>query len=647
MNIPDNHPEPTRDNIPEAGKDIISRIPNWAPVAVVAFTAILYSQAIFNGFTSFDDDFYILNNPFLRDFTWHGVKAIFTSFYSSNYHPFTTLSNLLEYKFFGLKPLPYHLLNVALHLINTWFVFLLAERLSGKKITALVVSVLFAVHPMHVESVAWVAERKDVLYSFFYLSSLVVYLRYLESGFRSKYYVGMFLLFLASVCSKSAAVSLPVLLVAVDIYKGRAVNVRSLVEKIPLFLLSVLFGVLNIMAQAAGGSINNIATSFGFINRIFLLTSAIAAYIIRLVAPYRLSAMHYFPVMTHALFPWIYYASLPLVLLLGWLAIRRSALRKEIVFGASFFLITIFLMLQIVSVGSAHFAERYTYISYIGLFYIAGQGIASINDSKWQRVTLVMMSLIVIIFSIETWDRIQTWKDDTVLFNDLINKNPNVYFGYWMRGNFEKHDGNLQAALDDYNTSIRLDSSFDDAFFNRGIVYDVLGNTKAAIHDYTSSIRINPKLPDVYNNRGWAHFVSGDTSLAILDLNKAIALKPTYTLAYNNRGWVYLQSGKTKEALSDFNKAFVLDSNFDKPLYNMAGLKENTGDYAGAIKDFDHILTRYPKDANTYYFRGIAYLNLKDTVVACKSWEQAAGLGNQQALQLLSKYAKVKRKYNE
>ena len=626
------------ENVSITEKNIFSRIPKWAPAAVLLFTAILYSQAIFNGFTSFDDDFYILKNPFLKDFSWHGVKAIFTSFYSSNYHPLTTLTYLIEYNRFGLNPLPYHLLNVILHLFNTWFVFMLAERLSGKRITALVVSVFFAVHPMHVESVAWVAERKDVLYAFFYLLSLLYYLRYMESGFRRKYYIIILFLFLASLLSKATAVSLPVLMIAIDLYKGRPINAKSLLEKVPFLLLSTLFGIVNILAQAAGGSINNIATSFGFLNRIFLFTSAIAEYIIRLIVPYSLSGMHYFPVLYKGWFHWEYYASLPFLLLITWLVARRSSLRKEIVFGISFFLITIFLMLQVISVGSALISERYTYIAYIGLFYIAGQGISNININKWRYVAVGVVSVIVITFSVQTWYRIGIWKDDTVLFNDMIEKNPEVYFGYWMRGNFEKKDGNLYAALQDYNIAIDLNPDFEDSWYNRGIINDALGNSRAAIRDYSVSIRLNPKMPDSYNNRGWAYFRAGDASLAMVDFNKAISLKPGYTEAYNNRGWVYFQSGNFSAALLDFNKALQLDPNYDKSLYNRAAVKSSTGDLTGAIEDYNLILKRYPNDNATYYYRGMTYFSFKDTANACLSWQKAKMLGNQQAPGMLQQY---------
>ena len=171
----------TSNNVQEAksrrrNKSHGNSLPKWSPYAIIFVTAIIYLKALQNGFTNIDDDYYIVNNPYLRDFSLNGIVAIFTHFYSFNYHPFTSLTNLIEYKLFGLNPLPYHFVNVCLHLLNIWLVYVLAQLLSSKRSTALIVCILFAIHPLHVESVAWVAERKDVLYTFFYFSSLITYL---------------------------------------------------------------------------------------------------------------------------------------------------------------------------------------------------------------------------------------------------------------------------------------------------------------------------------------------------------------------------------------------------------------------------------------------------------------------------------------
>ena len=616
-------------------------VPGWAPVAIIICTALLYSRALYNGLTGLDDDFYVVNDPLIRDFSIHGFKAIFTTYVAGNYHPLTMLVYLFIYKLFGLNPLPYHLLNVAVHLANTFLVFKLAGQLSGKKVTALVVALLFAVHPMHVESVAWVSELKDVLYAFFYLSAMLVYLRYLRRGLRFKDYTGVFLLFAASLLCKSAAVTLPVLLIAIDSYTGRKMSSRWIFEKIPLLLLSVAFGIVAINSQKQGGAYNGLMVSYGAINSFFLFTSGLAFYFIWLVAPVVLCSFHYFPALSGRLLPWVYYASLPVVLIIAWLVARRNAYRKEIIFGVAFFLIAISVMLQVVSVGSALTAERYTYISYIGLFYIAGQLISGLVEKKrYRNISVSAFSMFVIVYAAQSWDRIGVWKDDYTLFNDLINKNPDFYYGYWLRGNVEQKDGNPQAAYEDYSRSIELNPSYEDSYYNRGIIENASGNINAAIADYNHSIALNPKQPDAYNSRGWAYYQSGSAGAAIQDYNKAIAIKPAYAEAYNNRAWAYDQAGDAKAAFEDYARAIAINPEYTKPLYNRAALRVKTGDLAGAIGDYNLILKMHPDDGVSYLLRGNAYLGLQNLKSACADWQTAKQMGNKDADGMIRAYCK-------
>jgi protein O-mannosyl-transferase len=617
-------------------------VPSWTIAIVLICTAIIYSRALDNGFTYMDDDYYIINNYYLRDFSLKGIWAIFTHFYSFNYHPLTSISNLIEYTLFKLNPLPYHLVNVALHLLNTWLAYRLAEGLSGKRITALVVAILFAIHPMHVESVAWAAERKDVLYAAFYLSSLLLYLRYVRSGLTSKYYIASLVLFLASLLSKSAAVTLPVLLVAVDLYKGRKIDTKSIAEKIPFLLLSILFGVLAIMSQNAGGAVSDLSRFYSPVARIFLFTAELSSYLLRFIAPLHLSALHYFPDTHGGPLPWYYYLSLSFVALLAWLATRRSGYRKEILFGLSFFLITISVMLQVIAVGSSLIAERYTYISYIGLFYVAGQFVAGIWETKYKGVAIAIMGIYAIVFSVVSWNRIGIWKDSDVLFSDVTGKEPDNWrncFVYYYWGISKSSQGKDQEALEEYTKAIQLKPDFDRAYVSRGQVYDMLHNPKAAIADYNKAISLNPRKAEIYNGRGWAFYELGDKDAAMKDYEKAIALNPTYADAYNNRGWANYEAGNDKSALADFSKAISLNPSFTKPYFNRASIEVNTHDLKGALADYNYLISLDPNDNNAYYSRGIVRFNMGDRL-ACDDWAKAVELGNPDALKLLNEKCK-------
>jgi len=648
-------------------------IPKWALPAVLILTALLYSRALQNGLTHCDDYDYITKNPFLNDFSWSGIVAIFTSFYECNYHPLTTLAYLLEHTLFGLDPLPYHAFNVLLHVVNTWLVFKLAAQLSGKRITALVVCILFAVHPMHVESVAWASETKDVLYALFYLSSLLVYTKYSSSGYKASLYIGSLALFLLSLFSKSTAVTLPVLLIAIDLYKGRKVSLKLALEKIPFFLLALLFGIINLQAQK--GAMTDLNT-YSIINRIFLFTGSLSFYLVKLVAPLQLTAFHFFPGTEHGLLPWLFYTSLPFLLLITWLVTRRNAYRKEIVFGISFFLITISVMLQLIPVGSAFASERYTYIPYIGLFYILGQWIAGTGIIKYRNMVTGIFSLIVLVFSIQAWQRIGVWKNDNTLFGDIIKKNTplanNMSVAIFQVGSEKTKKGDLQGALVDFTQSILFCPKYENAYFNRALVYFSLGDFRSAIADYGSVITLDPKLATVYsyrawayfqsgskdsaildynkailldsanveayNNRGWVEYLSGDKQSAMRDYNKAIALNPAFSGAYNNRGWAYYEAGDIPLAISDYNKAISFNPANNMAYSNLAAIKTNTGDLQGALEDYDSLIKLTPGDNNAYSIRGSVKFKLKDSSGACADWKKAAELGNTTAAQLLRQY---------
>jgi protein O-mannosyl-transferase len=649
-----------------------SGILKLAPWAVVVFTAVLFSRALFNDFAVLDDDLYVVNNPFIRDFSWHGIKTIFSIFYAGFYHPLIMLTYLFEFKLYGLHPFPYHLLNVLLHLANTWLVYIISEKLSGKKVTALVTSLLFAIHPMHVESVVWVTERKDVMFTLFYLLALLSYLRYIRSGYRIKHFIVVAVFFLFSVLSKAAAVTLPVLLVAIDFYSGRKLSKRSLLEKVPLLLLAVFFGILAVIAQKEAGAVNDLSTYYSYTDRIFLFTYALAFYIVKVVAPFSLSAMQYYPVLAGDTLPWVYYVSLPFILLLVWLVIKLNSRRREVLFGVFFFLITISVMLQIIPVGKTITMERFSYVPYIGLFYLTGQWISDIGKKSAKRFAVMFLSIFIVFFSFLSWERIGIWKNGLILFNDVVEKYPAIYDGYLMRGIVENSKKDLPGALRDYCRSLELNSGISETYNNRGWVYFQLDSMKLALQDYNRAIQLDSTYSEAYNNRGMIFFAWGNIDSAMLDYNKAIALNPIFAKAYNNRGQACARMREWKKAMLDYDKALTCNPGLAEAFNNRSALKSDLGDlygaledankaidysddnadyyctrgyiktklndYKGAMKDYTASLKLKPNSSKVYFFRGVTSLNMNDRTAACGDLKKAMELGDKDAASLLSKF---------
>ena len=204
---------------------------------ILILTAILYAACLKNGFVNWDDGKNVFENPDIKSLGWQNIKKIFSTFYLGMYQPITTISFALDYKIAGLDPQQFHLTNLLFHLLNVWLVFMFILLLTKNNVIAVVTALFFAVHPLHAESVCWVSERKDVLYAFFYLLSIITWINYLKSGRKITFFFLSMFFFLLSLCSKSAAVTLPVLMILIDYYMGIKINFKSHLNKIPFFLL--------------------------------------------------------------------------------------------------------------------------------------------------------------------------------------------------------------------------------------------------------------------------------------------------------------------------------------------------------------------------------------------------------------------------
>lgn len=343
---------------------------------IILITFIAFLPVLQNGFVNFDDDRYILNNPMLASIN---LSDIFSSYIVGNYHPLTMLIYAIEYQFFGLNAGGYHAVSLLLHLLIVILVFYVVLSLSNRKEVALVASLLFGIHPLHVESVAWASELKDLLYTFFFLASWLCYLRYLKEPKRKFYFYCLFL-FLLSLLSKGMAVSLPVVLLLTDYFKGRKLNAKAWLEKAPFFALSIIFGIVAIIAQKSGGAIQDLEV-YPLVQRIAFACYGFITYLLKFVVPYELCTYYPYPLKSVAGIPGWYYIY-PIVLL-ALIAFVFYSLRfsKKFFFGIGFFTITVFLVLQLLPVGNTIMADRYSYIPSIGIFYLAGEGFYRL----WQK----------------------------------------------------------------------------------------------------------------------------------------------------------------------------------------------------------------------------------------------------------------------
>ncbi len=651
-------------------------------VGILVLTIIVYSNSINNDFTyQFDDDLYVTNNADIKALTIENISRVFSKSYVGLYLPLTMLTFMVEFSMFELDPMPYHVTNLILHLIGTVLVFLLTYKIKPNVYIASVVTFVFAIHPMHVESVSWISERKDVLYAIFYLSGLIAYLNFLKNR-SAKNYLLTVLFFVLSLFSKAVAVSFPLFLVAFDWYNGRKLlNVKLILEKIPFFALSLTFGLVGIYftSTAADTSTPDIALMY----RPFIVSDAIMIYLYKFIVPFKLMIYYYYPeVSTGKLASGFYISSAILVLIfvttIIWV-IKAGEKKRDLILGLLFFIIPTFFILQLIPAGRAYAAERYTYLSYIGLAYIFAIFTNDVIRNKSQNFISLRATLIGVIvffaagFSYLTWDRNKDWTDSLTIFTDLIEKNPEHGHPYLIRGITYVQFGKNKLALQDYNKSILLNPHSAKALANRSSTKGMLGDLEGALDDANRSLKIRPGYTNALNNRATAYFFSKDYESALADYTTLLAKDSLKVDLYRKRimvlekldrrdellndyltltrllpanhsyfakvGEIFYHQNKNQEAVEYINRSIQLKPTYYQPLFIRGNAYFKLGEYSKALSDFSRY-AEITKEPDSYYNSGMCFLKLNKIEDACKLWGKARELGHKDAPARIEQYCR-------
>ena len=469
-------------------------------VLVVAFS--LY-PSLLNSWVNWDDPVYVVENPLIQSLNWDSISTIFsTPQVVGLYHPLTLISLAIDYQFWETDPYGFHLTNLVIHLINTVLVFFLFRRVKSSILVAGFVALLFGMHPMHVESVAWISARKDVLYTFFFLISVLSYLRsaVLPGARRAIWLTVSLIAFCLSLLSKNIAFTLPFVLVLFDYLQARKLTAKLFLDKIPFVALAVIAMIVAKSGQIDSdsmGTINSVDCShtifYGMYNSIF--------YIFKALAPVNLAAFHPFP-MEGESFTLIYLAVIPFLVLvfLIYLAHKRS---RKVFFGLVFFIISIAPLLQIIPFGKALSSERYTYVAYLGLFYILAIFIEKRlhSDQKWiKQLTLLLASIWLVLLVVQTRKQSTAWENSETLWTQVIDQYPTSQWAYMSRGLHYAEEGQNAQAMDDLNRSIEI-QPFSQALYERAILLE-RGDREGAVRDYLQSIKLDSTYAQSHMNLG-------------------------------------------------------------------------------------------------------------------------------------------------
>ncbi len=599
-----------------------------AAAVCLALTAAALFPTLQNGFTTWDDPLYILENPLVRSVSPGSVFTIFTTpQYAGNYHPVTLLAVAAQYAVFGASPFGYHLVSLLLHLGVTFLVFRLSFALTGNELVAAGAALLFGLHPLHVEPVAWIADQKDLLYTGFFLGAALAYLRYRESGDARTLYRTALPLFLLSLLSKGVAVTLPAALLCIDWYRDGRLRPGAVKEKLPFFALSLLFGIAALAAQSSAGAIspNDID---GPVGRLLIASRGYVLYIAKLFVPFGLSPFYPYPREIPA-----HYWAFPLIAtgILG--AAFGARKRYPLVFtGVAWYTVTVAPVLQLLQVGNASMADRYAYLPSVGILLIAASAFAAAvgrpgASASRRRFLVATGAVYVLALAGLSATASAVWRDGATLWSRVVEQYPDSPKGWFNRGYARHTLGHYRAAVADYDRAIALNPDYPKLWSNRGFTRFAMGDRAGALDDFSRELRSRPDDSDARYWRGNVLASLGRHAEAETDFSIVIDRNPSDFEARVRRGLVRTSSGDFPGAEADFSAAIALRPSAADTYFNRANVRAAMKRWDDAITDYSTVLQLSADDRETLYARGIASHLKGDDDAACADLRRASSLG--------------------
>ena len=540
-------------------------------LSLAAITFLVYWQVLDHGFLNFDDNRYVSENTHVTEgLTRDGLTWAFTESYASNWHPMAFLSHMLDVELYGLDPSGHHLTSLLFHIANSLLLFGVLLKMTGALWRSGLVAVLFALHPLNVESVAWIAERKNVLSTFFWFLTLWAYVDYVNK--KKSYW--LVVLFLAlGLMAKPMLVTLPFALLLLDFWplhrcKGWEAVMPLIIEKFPLFLLALAVGVITYSVQKSGGAMGN-PELHSFYTGIANALVSYVEYLEKIIWPRGLSILYPHP--GDAVSTWKALTS-GLVLIgisVGVVRILRRA--PYLAVGWFWFLGTLVPVIGIVQVGDQAMSDRYMYIPSMGLFIAIVWGLSELM-AKWRlgnRVLVILAGLMIPVLMLMTWTQVGHWTNSVTIFQHAIEvtdkKYPNFAIAYTNLGQALIAEGKNGEAMAQYKKAIQLMPGLVKAHYNLGHALITEGKNEEGISHYRIAIKHKPDYLAAHYNLGHALIADGKNTEAIAQFRRVIELQPALAEGHNNLGYALLMDRKVDEAISQYKKAIQL-----KPDYALA-----------------------------------------------------------------------------
>lgn len=609
----------------------------WIRAAFIALLTLLAYATVYHAGFIWDDDDYVTGNPYLRSF--EGLTSIWLEPGATpQYYPMVFTIFWLQYHLWGLDPIGFHLVNIFLHIGNALLLWICARRLRIPG--AFWAAAIFAVHPVQVESVAWITELKNVLSTTFYFLAFISYCRFSElsieepgAGRRvwSSYGLALFF-FLFALFSKTVAGSLPAAILLVFWWRQDAFPWKDTVRLLPFFILAAVLGKhtahLEIHRVLAIGP----EWDLSFMERLLIAGRAVWFYLAKLFWPCPLIFSYpRWHIDSGQWWQYLFPAGIGLLLPALWFS--RKKIGKGPLVAALFFVGTLFPALGFFNVYPMRFsfvADHFQYLACVGIIVF----FCAVLDHLFRKKSLqrynaevIFYAAILLTFSFLVWQQGKIYKGSLELFGDVIAKNPSSWMGYNNRGSEYFLQGKFNLAMADFQKSLALNPNNVDALNNRALIYLRNRDYDKALSDLNKSISVRPWRFDFYGNRSKIFWETGRYDLALADCTKALQLNANYPEGYLRRGLIYGMREDYVHAVEDFSQALRIDPADADGYANRGLVYYRQGLMRQAINDFDRALSIKPDSAPTYYNRGLAYGAAGWVDLATADFERARKLG--------------------
>ena len=594
-------------------------------VALVVITFAAFSGVLSSSFLNYDDDTYVTANAHVLEGLSGGNFAwALTSTEAANWHPVTWLSHMLDVQLYGLDAAKHHRTNLLLHALNAVLLFLLLVRMTGALWRPAFVATLFAIHPLHVESVAWIAERKDVLSTLFWLLTIGAWLRYVESKTATRYAL-VLTLFALGLASKPMLVTLPFTLLLLDYWPlKRAVLPPLWKEKLPLFAMSAGSCLVTVIAQRRGGAFETLS---GVLLPARVANAAVAyvSYLGKTFWPASLAIFYPYPGSVPV---WPAVGSALLLVGVTVLALRLASRAPFLVFGWLWFLGTLVPVLGLVQVGAQATADRYTYVPLIGVFIAMAWGLAELantgRSARYAAATLSVASLAALLPV--TREQVRNFNDNVSVFEHALAVTSNNFVAHANLGLDSFARGRTDDAIAQYTEALRIKPDFVEAHNNLGLVFRAAGRNAEAVDQFQQALVFGPDSAGAHSNLGDALASTGQVDAAIEHFNRALQLRPDDAVAHLSLATALAHSGRFDAALPQFDEALRLKPDFPGTYYNLGVVLAERGRTAEAIERFEQALRLKPDYPEALNNLGLALAAMNRIPESIERFQEAVRL---------------------